>query len=88
MMRWSPGSPGPAAEHPWSSDAQQRLEAIGRILDESQDLLDVALDRNTDVEQALRRAEQQTRDLQWDAAKLLLEAYPARPGHAYSPRAR
>jgi len=46
---------------------------------ESRDLLDVALDRNTTVEHGLRRAEQQTRDLQWDAAKILLESDPARP---------
>jgi len=31
------------------------------------------------VEQALRRAEQQTKDLQWDAAKILLDSDPARP---------
>lgn len=79
MMRWSPGSPGPAAERAWSPDAQQRLETVGRILDESRDLLDVALDRNTTVEHGLRRADQQTRDLQWDAAKILLDNDPARP---------
>jgi len=79
MMRWSPGLPGPAAERTWSPDAQQRLETVGRILDESRDLLDVALDRNTTVEHGLRRADQQTRDLQWDAAKILLDNDPARP---------
>jgi len=31
------------------------------------------------VEHGLRRADQQTRDLQWDAAKILLDADPARP---------
>jgi len=52
---------------------------IGRILDESRDLLDNAMERGTGVERSLRRAEYQTRDLQWDAAKILLDRDPARP---------
>jgi ABC-type transporter Mla subunit MlaD len=78
-MPWSPDRPAAAAEDPWQAGTARRLETIGRILDESRDLLDTALERNTGVEQSLRRAEYQTRDLQWDAAKILLDDDPARP---------
>ncbi len=80
-MPWSPErpGPGPAAEDPSDAGTARRLETIGRILDESRDLLDTAMERNTSVERSLRRAEYQTRDLQWDAAKILLDHDPARP---------
>ncbi len=79
MIPWAPGRPGPAPEEPWQPGTARRLETIGRILDESRDLLDTAMERNTGVEASLRRAEYQTRDLQWDAAKILLDHDPARP---------
>lgn len=79
MMRWAPGRPGDAAGDPSEVGTAHRLETIGRILDESRDLLDTALERGTSVEAALRRAEHETRDLQWDAAKILLDRDPSRP---------
>ncbi len=79
MIPWAPGRPGPAPEDPWQPGTARRLETIGGILDESRDLLDTAMERNTGVERSLRRAEYQTRDLQWDAAKILLDRDPARP---------
>jgi len=87
-MRWSPGSPGPAAERAWSPDAQQRLETVGRILDESRDLLDVALDRNTTVEHGLRRADQQTRDPAVGRREDPAGQRPSTAGDAYRPRGR
>jgi len=78
-MAWSPGRPGAGGEDPWQAGTARRLETIGRILDESRDLLDTAMERNTGVEQSLRRAEHQTRDLQWDAAEVILDDDPARP---------
>lgn len=78
-MMWRPGGSDPAGELPTSPGIARRLETIGRILDESRDLLDTAVDRHTSLEASLRRADYQTRDLQWDAAKAPLDDDPSQP---------
>lgn len=79
MLSWSLRLPVPAGEDPVKTGISRRLQMIGQILDESRDLLDSAAERHTEMEASLRRAEGQTRDLQWDAAKILLDDSPSRP---------
>ena len=78
MTRQTRG-PRPPATPDTPNGAHPLLDIIGEILDESRDFLDVALDRSTGLESLVRRAEQHTRELHWDASKILLDSDPSRP---------
>jgi len=53
-----------------SEQARGILQAVGRRLDDTRDLLDAAMEQATALERSLRDHEDTVNDLHWDAAKI------------------
>lgn len=56
----------------WDAAGRAQLEQIGHVLDMSRLAITAVITHHTDLEQSLHRADHQIRDLQWDAARILL----------------
>jgi len=61
-----------------SEQARGILQAVGRRLDDTRDLLDAAMEQATALERSLRDHEDTVNDLRWDAAKILLDPNSSR----------
>jgi hypothetical protein len=61
-----------------SGQARGILQAVGRRLEDTRDLLDAAMEQATAFERSLRGHEDIVNDLRWDAAKILLDPNSSR----------
>jgi len=75
-----------------SKQARGILQAVGRRLDDTRDLLDAAMEQATALERSLRDHEDTVNDLRWDAARscsiptrAVRHCAPSRPERNSSP---